>query len=244
MKYHHPLKQILSLARPYWDRSGTRDAVRRAFRKALQCQSPELGAEVYGSGDQELVVYHTCKSPACPSCGYRRAIQWLRERWAALPDVRYKGITFTMPKVLWPLFRDNPALAKALPALAAVVIQTAAMGEHGIRVGVIAILHTFNGPLDFNSHVHTMVTAGGMGGSADVWVSSVYYNRVQLMESWRKAVLKLLRAALKCLGGIMKIQAFESKIRLLRYAGPYVKTATRRATSCQTSGRDPPSLSG
>ena len=85
-------------------------------------------------------------------------VQWLRERWAALPDVLYKGITFTMPDVLWPLFRDNPLLAKALPALAAKVIQARLSAKHGLRVGVIAILHTFNGKLEFNSHVHAMVT--------------------------------------------------------------------------------------
>jgi hypothetical protein len=78
-----------------------------------------------------------------------------------------------MPDVLWPLFRDNPALTKALPVLAAEVIQTQVAIRHGLRVGVMAILHTFNGRLEFNSHVHTMVTAGGLHESSDVWVSSV-----------------------------------------------------------------------
>jgi Putative transposase len=39
------------------------------------------------------------------------------------------------------------------------------------RVGVIAILHTFNGRLEFNSHVHTMVTGGGLSESSDIWAS-------------------------------------------------------------------------
>jgi hypothetical protein len=106
----------------------------------------------------------------------------------------YKGITFTMPKVLWSVFCDNPLLARALPALAAEVIQAQVGARYGLRVGVIAILHTFNGELEFNSHVHTMVTAGGYG-SAGTWVPSVYYNDVMLMKAWRKAVIKLLRAA-------------------------------------------------
>jgi hypothetical protein len=62
----------------------------------------------------------------------------------ALPDALYKGITFTMPNVLWTVFRDNPRLAKALPVLAAKVIQARASAKYGLRVGVIAILHTFN----------------------------------------------------------------------------------------------------
>ena len=97
MKYQHPLKEISSQARSYWDRDEMRAAVRQAFSKALQCRTAELGAEVYSSENQELILYHTCKSRACPSCGYRATVQWLRERWAALPDALYKGITFTMP---------------------------------------------------------------------------------------------------------------------------------------------------
>ena len=34
----------------------------------------------------------------------------------------YKGITFTMPNVLWPLFRDRQ-LARLLPVLAAKTIE-------------------------------------------------------------------------------------------------------------------------
>ena len=197
MKYQDPLKRILSQMRPYWDRDQTRPAVRQAFRKALQCRTAELGAEVYSSENQELILYHTCKSRACPSCGYRAHVQWLRERWAALPDVTYKGITFTMPNQLWPLFRDNPPLANALSALAAEVIKARVSARYGLRVGVIAILHTFNGKLEFNSHVHTMVTGGGLSGSSDTWLCRVYYDHDPLMKSWRKAVIALLRVALR-----------------------------------------------
>jgi len=254
MKYHHPLKKILSQARPLWDRDEMRPAVRRVFGKALQCRTADLGAEVYCSENQELILYHTCKSRACPSCGYRAQVQWLRERWVALPDVLYKGVTFTMPNQLWPLFCDNPPLAKTLSALAAEVIKARMSAKYGLRVGVIAILHTFNGKLEFNSHVHTMVTGGGLHGSSDIWVSSVYYEQDPLMEAWRRAVIALLRAALragqlhtkmhvaqmeelltqqeKC-SWIIKIQSFEDKWHFLQYAGRYVRRppiAQRRIT--------------
>jgi hypothetical protein len=159
-----------------------------------------------------------------------------------------------MPNVLWPLFRDNPRLAKALPALAAAAIQGRMAARHGLRVGVIAILHTFNGKLEFNSHVHTMVTGGGLCGSSDTWVARVYYDRDALMKAWQRAVIRLLRTALqagqfhtkltvdqigalfadqeKCWWSI-KIQSFNSKDRFLQYAGRYVRRppiAQRRIT--------------
>jgi hypothetical protein len=149
-----------------------------------------------------------------------------------------------MPKQLWPLFRDNPRLAKALPALAAKLIEARVGAKYGLRVGVIAVPHTFNGKLEFNSHIHTMVTGGGLDGSSDGWVSRVFYERDPLMEAWRRAVIALLRAALRA-GQLctnmdvaemeemltqqenrwwsIKIQSFKSKERFLRYAGRYVR---------------------
>ena len=168
MKYDQSLKKISSQTQSYWDRDEMPAAARQAFRRALQCRTEELGAEVYSSENHELILYHTCKSRACPSCGYRATVQWLRERWAALPDTLYKGITFTMPDSIWPFFRDNPHLAKALSALAAELIQARMSAKYGLRVGVIAILHTFNGRLEFNSHVHTMVEAMRQGCHARI----------------------------------------------------------------------------
>ena len=81
MKYHDPLKQILSQTRPYWDRDETRTAVRWAFSKALQCRTAELGGEVHESENQQRTFYHPCKSRPCSSCGYRGTVQWQRERW-------------------------------------------------------------------------------------------------------------------------------------------------------------------
>jgi hypothetical protein len=254
MKYQHPLKEISSQARSYWDRDEMRAAVRQAFSKALQCRTAELGAEVYSSENQELILYHPCKSRACPSCGYRATVQWLRERWAAMPDALYKGITFTMPDLLWPFFHNNPPLAKALSAIAAEIIKARVSAKYGVKVGAIAILHTFNGKLEFNSHVHTMVTEGGLDGSSNIWVSRAYYERDALMKAWRKAVIALLRAALRAgqlrteltadqMGDLLthleerwwsiKIQSFEDKGHFLQYAGRYVRRppiAQRRIT--------------
>src|SRR5450432_3160877 len=260
MRYHHPLNQIRSRTRTYWDRDETRSAVREAFRRADQCRTAELGAEVYSSENQEFILYHTCKSRACPSCGHRANIQWLRERWAALPNTNFKGITFTMPDLLWTFFRDNPALARVLPALAAEVIRSQVGIRHGVRLGVIAILHTFNGRLEFNSHVHTMVTGGGLHGSSNTWIPRVYFNQDRLMKAWRKAVVALLHAALqagllqreltadqaedllahleKCWWSI-KTQPFEDKWHFLQYAGRYVRRppiAQRRITQERIQG--------
>jgi hypothetical protein len=244
MRTHDPLRQILSQTRPHWDQDSTSTAVRSAFAKALDCRTEALGGEVYASELEERTYHHTCKSPCCSSCGHRATMQWQRCLWAALPDGDYKGMTFTMPNVLWPLFRDNPALTKALPSLAATIIQARATAKYGSKVGVIAVLHTFNGKMEFNSHVHTMVTAGGLPSQSGTWLPRIYYDRNLLMEGWKRAVINLLRSALASgrLNTTMtsdemkrllaeqeqrwwsvKIQKFSSRERFLRYAGRYVR---------------------
>lgn len=255
MKYRYALKQILVQTRSRWDHDGVRPEVRQAFNRTLQCGTPELGAEIYASADEERIVFHTCKSPTCSSCGHRATMQWQRARWSALPDVPYKGITFTMPKELWTLLDNNRTFANALPALASNIIQACAASQHGLRVGVIAILHTFNGRLEFNPHVHTMLSAGGLKGASRSWVPGVSYDSDGMMGFWRSAVITLLRegyragavgaemtpgqmeALLKAQNErrwMIKIQSFESTEHFLRYAGRYVRRppiAQRRITS-------------
>jgi hypothetical protein len=244
MRYLDPLKQILEQGRAHWDNDEFPMDARVAFRKACQCGTPALGAEVYASEDHELIVNHKCKSRACTTCGHWATMQWQRTRRAALPDVDYKAIILTMPDLLWRFFRDNPRLTGALPALAASVIQAYMTAKHGLQVGVIAILHTFNGRLEFNSHVHTMVSAGGLQESSGQWVPSVYYNDNQIMRMWREAVIKLLLSAHR--RGLLrtempldqveptllqqaarwwsiKIQSLKSKAHFLGYAGRYVR---------------------
>jgi hypothetical protein len=254
LRYRDPLKKVLSKTTDYWDREGVRSEIRQAFRRALQCGTLELGAEVYASENQERIVFHTCKSRGCTSCGHRATTQWQRERWAALPDVRYKGITFTMPRELWALFRDNKPLAAGLPALAAGVIQGWMTANHGLRVGIMAILHTFNGRLEFNSHVHSMVCAGGLHTTSGSWIHGVFHDRDRLMKFWRAGVIELLRSANRSTllrskstpeeveallteqgqrWWSIKIQSFTSTEHFLRYAGRYVRRppiAQRRIT--------------
>jgi hypothetical protein len=148
----------------------------------------------------------------------------------------------------------RPALTEALPALAAGVIQAQVATRHGLRVGVMAILHTFNGKLEFNSHVHTMVTGGGLHDSYEVWVPDIVYDKDALMRSWRRAIIAILRAAAQAgqlvtrISGrqleqlldqqekrwwSINIQSFEDKQHFLKYAGRYTRRppiAERRIT--------------
>jgi Transposase zinc-binding domain len=157
MSNNQRLKRILVSTRNQWDRPEIRPAVRENFDKVINCRTSALGAEVFASEAEEKVVYHTCKSRSCPSCGQRATLLWQREQWNALPDIPYSGMGFTMPSELWPIFRRNRQLLHDLPALAAAVIQQWVKMKYGVRVLIVVVPHTFGRHLNFNAHLHVMV---------------------------------------------------------------------------------------
>jgi hypothetical protein len=192
------LKQILTIGRHHWDHDGYDPNARRVFRLALQCKTPALGRRVYASENERREFCNTCKSAvACTSCGHWATSQWQRQRECALPDGRYLSITFTMPDTLWSLFAANTRLCRRLAEIAAGVIGNYARVRRGAEVGVMPVLQTFNGKLEFNPHVHTLVTTWDLRTAGPQGASSIFFDRYELRDSWQRLVIALLRGALE-----------------------------------------------
>jgi hypothetical protein len=248
MRYNQPLAQILISTRSVWDKPESRPTVRHSFDQMIKCGTPALGAEVFSSQTEEKFVFHTCKVRPCPRCGHRATIQWQREQWCALPNIPYVSIVLTMPDVLWPIFRQNRHLLHDLPRLGADVIQQWARIKGGVRAAIMVIPHTFGGRLNFNPHLHILVSAGGLQESNSQWVNTLAFDSAKdkrkLMHMWRFAVISYLRTALEA--GVLTsdltpenlrtrlkkqyerwwsidIDNFTSKEHFLRYAGRYVR---------------------
>jgi Transposase zinc-binding domain len=90
------LKQFLRDTIPDWDHNGTPLNVRDNLWKIVKCGTPALGAEVFASTTSQNIVYHTCKSRFCPSCGARNAGIWQAKLEVAIPDIPYREINFTI----------------------------------------------------------------------------------------------------------------------------------------------------
>jgi len=243
MKRTHPLQAILSATRGQWASPDLRQDVRQNFEKVLQCRTEALGGEVYASDVEERVVWHTCKSRACPSCGHLATLNWLDGIVNSLPDVPFVMVTLTMPDVLWPLFQRNRHLLRDLPALGATVLKSIVRVRHHVRSMIIAIPHTFGGTLKFNCHLHVLVSAGGLDLTATRWIDTVPHDREELMRSWREAVITYLQKAWEVglifqhsnpnrIPSLLRVQSFRrwivhitglgSKKQLIRYAGRYL----------------------
>ena len=142
MLRNQSLKQILADTRRHWDQDGTAPTVRQNFLKILACGTLALGAEIFSSETERLLVPHTCKSRACPSCGYRATTLWQTELEASLPDIYYAGINFTIPSFFWPLFQQNRHLLNDLPAVGASAIRRWAESKYGAGVFLIVVPQT------------------------------------------------------------------------------------------------------
>lgn len=244
MRGKHSLKSILARGREYWDRPQTLPHVRRNFEKVINCRTSALGAELFASPNEEKLVYHTCKSRICPSCGHRATLLWQREQWAALPDIPYAAVVFTMPNHLWPIFQKNRHLLHDLPVIASATIEQWARAEYGVRLSIVVVPHTFGRRINFNPHLHILVSRGGLQEASARWIAALEFNKSKLMRIWRYAVVSYLREALKArlletaLGSdALKrllttqyerrwnifVDRFTSKLHFLRYAGRYVR---------------------
>lgn len=244
MQRKEPLKEILAANRVLWDHDGMRPSVRVNFNKVLMCRTEALGAEVYASSTEQKIVPHTCKSRACPSCGHRATRLWQRQMWAALPDVPFAGVVFTMPDVLWPIFQRNRHLSDDLPALGAAVIREWARDAEQICPMILAVRHTFGRHLNFNPHLHMLVSAGGLRIGGETWHSGLRFEKATLMKRWRYALITYLREALRrgflqtdmapqAIRAVLTtqyerwwnvdVQPCASKEHFLRYAGRYVR---------------------
>jgi hypothetical protein len=187
------LRRLVEDTRPLWDHAGVRPHARATLNKMLLCGTPVLGAEVFSSINGETrTVYHTCKTRACPSCGYFQTLRFQQEVVNLLPDIPYRGLILSIPDRYWEILRLNRQLLPDLVALGGGVMSDLAGECRQAEVPLIAVLHTFNPELKFKPHVHVVVGLTGLGLNGDRLVENILFSKDMLQERWRYALLDRL----------------------------------------------------
>jgi hypothetical protein len=138
MTSEHPIKEILFATQALWDHDGAPAHIRENFSKIIKCGTIALGAEVFASETQSKLVFHTCKSRFCTSCGQRATEAWQEDLRAILPDVPYIGITLTMPMEFRAILQRNRHLLHGVPAMGAEAIIQWAKARYGVRLIVLS----------------------------------------------------------------------------------------------------------
>jgi len=62
---------------------------------------------------------------------------------------------------------------------------------------ILVVRHTFGTHLNFNPHLHILVSAGGLRIGSEEWRSGLRFEKAALMKRWRFALITYLREELR-----------------------------------------------
>jgi len=180
---------------------GLRQNILDEVEKVLRCKDPQSsGYHRYACPEhpeQSVVVPHTCKSRFCSSCGKIKTDQWIENAMSQFLDVPYHHIVFTMPDKLWDIFLWDRKLLNILFLAAERTVLEWCKKQGGYIPGVVCVEHTFGSILNFNTHIHMLITEGGLSPDRKSWIHNEFIPWDMLQKRWRYWIVTLLRPELK-----------------------------------------------
>ena len=194
------LKDIFFDDHQHWERfvkkygNRIRPNVLKEVEKFRQCGDPKNGFKVFVCDvcqDVKIVAYR-CKGRFCTSCFAGETEEWSRLLVEDVFQVNHRHVIFTIDEGLRIIFQKHRELLKPLMDEAAGLILGYFKKHCKVTAGVIVGLHTFGARIQFNPHVHMLVTMGGMKRNGE-WKVYDYIPFEMLRKQWQTVVLKLIR---------------------------------------------------
>lgn len=208
-KMYDPNKiTIQKIFRNHWDdllcdseiiRRGLRPVVTQEVEKMMACGTIESGFEIYECPNclKSHIICYTCKSRFCNSCGTKAAKQRADYISKNTLDVRHRHIVFTIDDSLRDYFlRDRDLLDILFDAAKDTLFYTFNRmngKKHTFTPGFILTLHTYGRALNFNPHIHCLVTDGAMDEDGNFKYIH-YLNYETLRKSFMRQVCEYLKA--------------------------------------------------
>lgn len=180
----------------------------QAARMIQRCRTSALGGHVEAcpDGHIERVWYNSCGHRCCPRCAYRKQQNWLEKQRKKLLPVRHFHATFTIPHEFNDLWWHNvKQMATLLFHSASQALQELLADPQrvGVRIGLVAALHTWDDRLLRHPHLHCLVTGGGLTAAGE-WKDSYtpgtkpFLVRVEpVMQRFRSLFCRKLEKAVK-----------------------------------------------
>lgn len=176
-----------------------RSVVKKEVKKFRECGDVRKGYRLFVCEGCHQVKFFPfkCKGKFCPTCATGESQRWAEVVANDLFAVTHRHVIFTIDEGLRDIFlmeNYREILLKGLMDEAA-QIMIDFYKKHHLRVGIVASLHTFGSQLEFNPHVHMVVTMGGITPAGE-WEAYDYIPFKMLRKYWQNAVLKLIRRTL------------------------------------------------
>lgn len=147
----------------------------RAMRDIETCRTAARGGHLDVCPDCGLVTepaYNSCGNRHCPKCQALAQQRWIEERTERILPTHHFHVVMTLPSDLRQLLRRNPRLlyGALFAASARTLLELGNDPQRlGARLGITAVLHTWNRDLEFHPHVHCIVTGGGLSPDGQRW---------------------------------------------------------------------------
>jgi ribosomal protein L32 len=137
------------------------------------CRTAVLGGHVDECEEcgHVKISYNSCRNRHCPKCQFLKKEKWIEARGKELLPIEYFHVVFTLPVELNPLaLRNSEPIYTILFKAASETLTDLADKRLGVKIGFIAVLHTWGQNLMDHPHLHCIVSGGGL--SHGEWISS------------------------------------------------------------------------
>lgn len=173
-----------------------RPVVMENIEKMINCGDSSYGGAMYGCpccGELKFVPFR-CHSKFCPSCGNRYCIDRSTKMAFKLIRCTHRHLVFTIDEDLRPFFLEDRSLLDCLfQAVRSVLLELfhRLNQSKNFVPGFICVLHTFGRPLEWNPHIHCLLTEGGFSDDG-FWRAVNYFNYTYLRKAFQTALLNQL----------------------------------------------------
>lgn len=137
----------------------------KAVAALRACRTAALGIDYYSCPEcgDTTEVYHNCKNRFCPTCSWSDTLRWAEKIKSNMLNMPHRHVVFTIPHKLIPLIKRNEfALLNMQMQVSAHTLKDWMENKYGLRCGIISVLHTAGELKTFHSHVHMILSWGGI----------------------------------------------------------------------------------
>ena len=159
------------------------------------CNTSTLGTSVFKCPkcNNTKLVYNTCKSRFCNSCGIKYAKQRALNIESKLISGEHRHLVFTISDILWPLFlKKRDRLNFMFEAVSKTLLSWYGdkYKKENLKPGFVLTLHTFGRDDKWNVHIHCLISEFAMGNSSVKKMDFIPFD--MLRKRFQKILLDLL----------------------------------------------------
>ena len=154
--------------------------------KMLNCGDPSFGGAMYvctTCHNMKFVPFR-CKSRFCPTCGVKYSQERSTSMAFKLVNCTHRHCVFTIDEKLRHFFLEDRSLLNCLfRAVQSVILHmfNKINKSQNFVPGFICVLHTFGRPLEWNPHIHCILSESGIHKSKHRFIKS--------FTKWRQDIL-------------------------------------------------------